>query len=153
MALSVGAPLPSFDDATAWLNGQVSDAELQGHPVLVDFWAVSCPFCLRNMPVLHRWREEYGAQGLRIVTVHLPRGNEDKNFDAVRQAVAEHNITDPCALDHDGIISARFETGGIWPYYFLFDARGTLRSRAAGKVGLNLLENALKRSLAATTTV
>lgn len=148
MPLKIGTSLPSFDGATSWLNGAISSLdELRGQPVLVDFWALSCPYCLQNMPRLHQWRELYAEHGLRIVTVHLPRLESDRDEQDVRRAVEKHSIIDPVALDHEGVIGSRFETGGVWPYYFLFDARGTMRSRAAGYSGLNLLERALQRSL------
>ncbi len=104
------------------------------------------------MPRIHAWRDAYYEQGLRIVTVHLPRTESDKDIERVRRVAKDSNLSDPIALDHDGIIGRRFETNGAWPYYFLFDAQGALRSRAAGEVGLNLLENTLKRLLALSET-
>lgn len=148
MPLKVGSPLPSFDGVSRWLNGSISNEQLQNRPVLVDFWALSCPFCLRNLPRLHEWQEAYATANLQIVTVHLPMREIDRDIDKVRATLAEFGIEEPCALDHEGILAARFETGGIWPYYFLFDAQGVMRSRAAGYSGLQLLEKALQRSLA-----
>lgn len=150
MALKVGFPLPSLDGIAQWMNGAVTSEELRGHPVpvLFDFWALSCPFCLMNLPRLHEWREQYAEQGLKIVAVHLPMRPADRDPDAVRAALEERSITEPCALDHEGVLAGRFETAGIWPYYFLFDAQGAMRSRAAGQAGLSLLEKALPRALA-----
>lgn len=148
MALKVGAPLPSLDGVEQWMNGAVSNEELHGHPVLFDFWALSCPYCIMNLPRLHEWRDQYADQGLKIVAVHLPMRDVDRNADLVRAALKEHGIEEPCALDHSGVLAERFETAGIWPYYFLFDAGGAMRSRAAGYSGLQLLEKALQRSLA-----
>jgi len=148
MALKVGAPLPLLDGVEQWMNGAVSNGELCGHPVLFDFWALSCPFCIMNLPRLHEWRDQYAEQGLKIVAVHLPMRDFDRNADLVRAALEEHGIEEPCALDHSGVLAERFETAGIWPYYFLFDAGGAMRSRAAGYSGLQLLEKALQRSLA-----
>jgi len=148
MALKVGAPLPSLDGVEEWLNGAVSREELLGHPVLFDFWALSCPYCIKNLPLLHEWRDQYAAQGLRIVAVHLPMRDADRNRWLIRGALKDSWIRDPCALDHKGVLAERFETAGIWPYYFLFDAGGAMRSRAAGYFGLQLLEKALQRSLA-----
>jgi hypothetical protein len=45
-------------------------------------------------------------------------------------------------------VGDRFETGQYWPYYFLFDAEGKMKSRAAGDVGLAQIEKALERLLA-----
>lgn len=148
MALKVGAPLPSLDGIEEWMNGVVSLEELRGHPVLFDFWALSCPYCIRTLPNLNEWHDQYAGQGLRIVAVHLPMRDVDRSAERVRVALEKHGIRDPCALDHQGVLAERFETGGIWPYYFLFDAQGAMRSRAAGYSGLQLLEKALQRSLA-----
>ena len=147
MSLKVSALLPPLDGPTEWVNGAVSNAELSGHPVLFDFWALSCPYCINNLPRLHDWRNQYAEQGLRIVAVHLPMRDVDRDAELVRVALAEHGISEPCALDHEGILAARFETAGIWPYYFLFDGAGAMRSRAAGYSGLQLLEKALQRHL------
>ncbi len=147
MALKVNSPLPSLEGVTRWLGASVRDEELVGRPVLIDFWALSCPFCLQNMPRLHEWRETYSVSGLRIVTIHRPRMKSDNDENAICAALKKHQITDPCALDFEGVLAERFETAGIFPYYFLFDAKGTMRSRAAGSGGLRLLENALQRSL------
>jgi thiol-disulfide isomerase/thioredoxin len=148
MALKVGALLPPLDGIEEWMNGAVSVEELRGHPVLFDFWALSCPYCIRNLPRLHEWRDRYNEQGLKIVAVHLPMRDVDRSAERVRVALEEHGIREPCALDHQGVLAERFETRGIWPYYFLFDAQGAMRSRAAGTSGLQLLEKALQRSLA-----
>lgn len=120
--------------------------------MLFDFWALSCPYCIRYLPRLHEWRDQYAEQGLKIVAVHLPMRDVDRDAERVRAALEEHGIQEPCALDHGGILAERFETAGIWPYYFLFDAQGVMRSRAAGYSGLQLLERALQRSLALPVT-
>lgn len=151
MALKVGAPLPSLDGVAQWINGAVSAEELRGHPVLFDFWALSCPYCIRNLPRLNQWRDQYAEQGLKIVAVHLPRYEGDHDVAQVRDTLQEHAVLESCALDHEGVLAARFETASIWPYYFLFDAQGTMRSRAAGYPGLQLLEKALQRSLSLPT--
>lgn len=151
MALKVGALLPALDGIEEWIGGRVTNVELEGYPVLFDFWALSCPFCLQNLPRLHEWRDQYADHGLKIVAVHLPMRDVDRQSENVRSALQKYGINEPCALDHEGILAQRFGTGGIWPYYFLFDAMGTMRSRAAGYSGLQILEKALQRSLALST--
>ena len=147
MSLKVGTPLPSLEGVAQWFNGEVGADKLRGHPVLLHFWAVSCPACLFSMPSLQMWRSEYSPSGLRIVAIHLPRMAADRDTARVEQAIAEHGIIWPCAVDNEGVLGERFDTGTVWPYYFLFDAEGKMRSRAAGGVGLRLLENALHRSM------
>ena len=147
MSLAVGTTLPSFDGITEWLNPLLTNDGYYGHPLLVQFWAVSCPICKMNMPRLQQLTETYAAQGLCLLSVHMPRMEADMDVEKVLAAMEELNLTGPCAIDNDHTIGDRFETGGFWPCYFLFDAEGKLRSRAAGALGLKMAENSLKRTL------
>jgi thiol-disulfide isomerase/thioredoxin len=145
--LRSGAPLPSLEGATLWINSAGPPDELRGHPAFVQFWAVSCHLCEENQPVLKRWRERYGPRGLRFVSIHMPRQEADTQIEAVEKAVREHGMDEPVVVDNDHVIGQRFETGGLWPAYFLFDAEGKLRSRAAGAAGLGVMESAIERLL------
>ena len=140
--------MPSFEGATEWVNGPVDPEELKGEPTLVHFWAVSCYICKDNMPKLADWKKTYGEQGLRFVAVHMPRQESDTDVAAVKERIAQYAIDEPCAIDNQHEVGERFQTTGYWPYYFLFDAEGKMRSRAAGDVGLTQIEKAVVRLLA-----
>lgn len=147
MAFRTGDAMPPLTGATEWINSSVGPQDLVGYPVLIQFWAISCPVCKMNIPALQHWQEVYGPQGLRLVSVHMPRCEADTDVEAIKRAVEEYDITGPCAVDNQHSIGESFQTGGMWPYYFLFDRQGKMRLRAAGPVGLRLAENALKRML------
>lgn len=147
MSLKVGSETPSFEGATDWLNGSISQEFPLGHPLLIQFWAISCPICKMNMPALQQFEQSYRQQGLRLVSVHMPRMEADMDVARVQIAMEEMDLTGPCAIDNDHTIGDRFQTGGVWPCYFLFDSEGKLRSRAAGALGLKMAENSLKRML------
>lgn len=52
----------------AWINGTpLTDSELKGKVVLLDFWAVWCGPCIASFPQLKKWQDEYGDKGLVIV--------------------------------------------------------------------------------------
>ncbi len=139
--------MPSFESATEWLGGETF-TEGTGHPTLAQFWAISCPVCKINMPRLQEFLDTYREQGLQLVSVHMPRSQADTDVEKVKAAVEELRLTGPCAIDNEHILGDRFETGNVWPCYFLFDAEGKLRSRAAGALGIKMAENSLKRLLA-----
>ncbi len=117
--------------------------------MIIQFWAISCPICKLNMPRLQQLTETYADKGLRLVSIHMPRMESDMDTEKVKAAMEEVGLTGPCAIDNDHAIGDRFETGGVWPCYFLFDAQGRLRSRVAGALGLKMAENSLKRMLGA----
>jgi len=153
MPLPIGTCLPPLDGATDWLDGPVATNALQGRPTLVQFWAVSCPVCKINMPSVLSFLETYQEDGLQLLSVHMPRMGADMDVDKVRAAASELALTGPCAIDNAHMVGDLFQTGGVWPCYFLFDAGGKLRSRAAGQLGLKMAENSLKRMLAPASVI
>lgn len=139
--------MPSFEGATKWLHGSVTPEDFRGHPTIVQIWAKSCHLCREHILELRRCKECYRQHGVRFVSVHMPRNEEDTSIEEVEKAVEEYGMDEPVAIDNDHVIGDRFETGGIWPAYFLFDEKGELRARSAGEAGLGIIENSLDRIL------
>lgn len=152
MPMRIGTEMPQMDGATEWVNraGDQAVMEAKGHPTLVHFWSVSCHICKENMPRVNEWREKFKQQGLRVIAVHMPRYEADTDMNAVREAMAKYDISDPCAIDNQHKLRDAFlNDQGYVPAYYLFDATGKLRSFAAGERGLDMLASALNRVLAA----
>lgn len=108
MSLKVGSPLPSFDGATLWLNGIACREDLVGAPVLVQFWAMSCPICKMNMPRVHEWKRQYASMGVQFISVHMPRMPADTDEEKVRTEAQELGVTEPCAIDNKHAIGDRW---------------------------------------------
>jgi thiol-disulfide isomerase/thioredoxin len=145
--------MPRFDGATEWINGsqEAAENEIKGQATLVHFWSISCGICKENLPRVTEWREKYKEQGLRTVAIHMPRYPTDTDLDMVRQAIIDHNITESCAVDNLHHLRDAFKNEhGYVPAYYLFDREGRLRSFAAGERGLDMLNAALNRLLAAS---
>jgi thiol-disulfide isomerase/thioredoxin len=152
MPMRIGTVLPSLEGATEWFNatGAHAEAESKGHPTLVHFWAVSCGICKENMPKVAEWREKFKDSGLRVVAVHMPRYEADTDVEAVREAIAKYDITEPCAVDNQHMLREAFQNDqGYVPAYYLFDESGKLKSFAAGERGLDMLKSAVERLLSA----
>ena len=151
MPMRIGTEMPGLEGATEWFGATQAHAEAdaKGHPTLVHFWSVSCGICKDNLPRIATWRDELSEQGLRVIAVHMPRYEADTDIEAVREAIATFNITEPCAVDNDHKLRYAFQNDhGYVPAYYLFDAEGKLRSFAAGERGVDMLKAALDRVLA-----
>ena len=146
--MRIGDALPPLDGATTWINGSLDGVAEQtaGHPTLVHFWAVSCGICKDKMPQLNELKKKYGELGLTSVAVHMPRYEADTDLDTVNQAIADNTIEGPCAIDSLHKLKDAFQNEQGWvPVYYLFDAEGKLKTRAAGEFGIGVLQTALDK--------
>jgi thiol-disulfide isomerase/thioredoxin len=153
MPMRIGTEMPALDGATEWFGATQAhaEAEAQGHPTLVHFWSVSCHVCKENLPRIAEWREARRASGLRVIAVHMPRYEADTDTEAVRDAIAKYDITEPCAVDNQHKLRDAFgNEQGYVPAYYLFDAEGKLKSFAAGERGFSMVASAIERLLAQT---
>ena len=148
MPMRIGDARPKFEGATHWLNElqETADDYTNGQPTLVYFWATSCGICKENMPKLSELTARYKDRGLRTVAIHMPRYPADTDIETVKAAIAEHCIDDVCAVDNEHKLKDAFLNEQGWvPVYYLFDADGKLKSRAAGEFGIGVITGALEK--------
>ncbi len=144
--MRIGDTLPTFEGATEWLNGLQEEAEefVKDKPTLVYFWATSCGICKENIPKLKSLKEKYPE--LKTVAVHMPRYEADTDLEKVKATIEEHSIDDLCAVDNKHLLKNAFKNEQGWvPVYYLFDAEGKLKTRAAGEYGIGVLTKALEK--------
>ncbi|MFZ4077008.1 MAG: cytochrome c biogenesis protein DipZ, partial [Legionellaceae bacterium] len=117
-------PAPEISGITSWINSTpLNLADLKGHVVLVDFWTYSCINCIRTVPYLNRWYEQYHQQGLILIGVHSPEFEFEKNPNNVAQAVKRLGIQYPVALDN-AFATWRNFSNHYWPAHYLIDKQG-----------------------------
>ena len=146
--MRIGDQRPAFEGATEWLNEleQTADEYVHGSPTLVYFWATSCGICKENMPKLQELKAKYKDRGLKTVAIHMPRYEADTDLEKVKATIAEHCIDDVCAVDNLHKLKDAFLNEQGWvPVYYLFDADGKLKTRAAGEFGIGVLTTALEK--------
>ena len=148
MPMRIGDQRPTFEGATEWLNEleQTVDEYVHGSPTLVYFRATSCGICKENMPKLQELKAKYKDRGLKTVAIHMPRYEADTDLEKVKATIAEHCIDDVCAVDNLHKLKDAFLNEQGWvPVYYLFDADGKLKTRAAGEFGIGVLTTALEK--------
>jgi cytochrome c biogenesis protein CcdA/thiol-disulfide isomerase/thioredoxin len=149
-ALPVEGALPSLAGAVAWLNSPpLSEADLKGKVVLVDFWTYSCINCLRTIPYIRAWAEKYKDQGLVAIGVHAPEFAFEKKIDNVKKAVADLGIAYPVAIDNDYAIWRGFHNE-YWPAHYFIDAEGRIRHHHFGEGEYDESERVIQLLLAET---
>jgi hypothetical protein len=85
-----------------------------------------------------------------MIAIHMPRYPADTDVDAVRNAVAQYEISEPCAIDNEHSLRDAFQNeNGYVPAYYLFDDQHKLKGFAAGEYGVKVIEPALERLLGA----
>jgi thiol-disulfide isomerase/thioredoxin len=148
MSLRLRAPMPSLAGATEWIDGAPIDAAaLRGQVTLVHFWAVSCGICKPHLPLLAAWRAKYEPQGVRFVSVHMPRQEADTDVAQVKAVAAANGIVGPTAIDNQHGIAEAFENEYV-PAYYVFDRDGTLKLYMSGEKVLPMVQASIDRVLA-----
>lgn len=123
-------------------GGTLRLSDLQGSPVILNFWASWCFPCRAEIPELVAAYEEYRERGLVIVGVNLQEAD-----DTVLDFAADFGIEFPIAIDRDGELGDSWRLGGPIkgiPTSYFIDATGVVRDRYFGP----MTEDALAERLA-----
>ena len=120
----IGQRLPNFTLNT--LDGkEVSLADFRGTPVLVNFWATWCSFCVDEMPDLQRAFEKGDVVVLGV--------NRAETLEKQRYFVENNlKITYPILLDPSDSLARAFGVA-IMPTTFVLDREGTITQRKLGQ--------------------
>ncbi|SPE32039.1 putative thioredoxin related protein [Burkholderiales bacterium] len=111
--------------AVKTLAGEDFDlAKLQGHVVLIHFWATWCPPCIKEMPALEAFYERYRARGVEVIAMSEDR---TRDIDAVHHMVHHMSMSYPVAMAHQASANS-FGDPSALPVTFVVDAKGVVRA-------------------------
>ena len=108
---------------------------LRGRPVLVTFWATSCPGCIKEMPHLIELYNELAPRGLEIIGVAMSYDRPDHILEMQKRK----NI--PYPIVYDGVNKASAAFGGVrlTPTTFLINPKGQIVKQKIGEMDMKLL--------------
>jgi cytochrome c biogenesis protein CcmG/thiol:disulfide interchange protein DsbE len=117
-------------------------SDLQGKPVLVNFWAAWCTTCRAETPDLIKAYQQYKADGLVIVGVNLREADT-----RVKDFVDEFGMPYPIVFDRSGEVARTWRIGGPsqgLPSSYFIDRQGVVRKVVYGSVTSKLMDEGLK---------
>ena len=133
--LSVSDPykMPELEGLENWVNSdELTSADLEGKVILVKFWTYSCINCIRTLPTVNMWYEEYADDGLVILGIHAPEFAFEKEIENVRDAANRYEIEYPVVQDNDFTTWRNFENR-YWPAAYFVDRDGYVRHTHFGE--------------------
>lgn len=136
-AVEVGRAAPDFILERPQ-GGTLRLSDLQGRPVLLNFWAGWCAPCRQEMPELVAAYERYSASGLEIVGVNLQEGDQQ-----ILDFADDFGVTFPIVVDVDGEMSGVWRLGGPIegiPTSYFIDASGVIQALRYGPLTAEQLD-------------
>lgn len=114
-------------------------ADLTGQPVLLTFWATTCPACVQEIPHLNQLKAEYGERGLEIIGVAMHYDPPEQVAEMVRRRDVGYTI----ALDRDAQVASAFGNVELTPTTFLISPRGRITYQKMGDLDWERVEGQL----------
>ena len=105
---------------------------LRGRPVLVTFWATTCPGCMQEMPHLIELYQELHPQGLEIIGVAMAYDPPNQ----VLRVAEQRQVPYPIALDLQEQAAQAFGDVRLTPTSFLIGPDGRIVQQKIGELDM-----------------
>ena len=123
-------------------NGnKVSLSEMRGKPVVVNFWATWCSYCLAEMPDLEEAYLEHGDDVVFMI-VNATRG--DETVAKASEYIAESGYTFPVYYDTQLSAAGAYGLSSL-PYTYFINADGSLAYTHRGMISPDVLEENVQK--------
>lgn len=126
-ATVVGQPAKDFT-VQLFDGDPLTLSELQGTPVVLNFWASWCTPCRDEAAALERAWQTYRNRGVTFVGISLQDSDE-----AARAHLAEFGVTYPNGPDPSGTITVDYGVIGL-PVTFFVSGDGAIERRWVGAI-------------------
>lgn len=128
-----------------WLNTSrpLTDDDLRGRVILLDFWTYCCINCMHVIPDLKFLEQKFGDD-LTVIGVHSAKFENERDSENIRQAILRYDIAHPVVNDFD---FSTWKAFGVtaWPTFILISPGGQVDSVYAGEGHRSELERGIIR--------
>ncbi len=115
-------------------------SDLQGKPVLLNFWATWCGPCVGEMPDIEKIYNDYGD------SVYILGQNSGEDESTVSSFIKKNGFTFPISLDTDDTISNKYNLQYI-PVTYILDTNGVIVTVIDGSSDYNTFSRAIEKAL------
>jgi peroxiredoxin len=124
---TIGKGMPAPDFQIQMSDGSLLFlSELGGRVVLINFWAVNCPYCVKEMPYLQQAHDEFSADDIIILGI-----NTGDSEEKVRRFVTDKKLSFPIILDPDIYATMLYKVQYL-PTTYLVDKTGNIQIMKIG---------------------
>lgn len=117
-------------------GNEVQLSSFLGKPIVLNFWATWCGYCVQEMPDFQTFYEKY--PDVQFVMV-----NVEESASTVKSFIDQKGFTFPVFRDTDGSAAVAYGVNA-YPYSFFINAEGELVAYCRGMISYSSLESAIK---------
>jgi len=138
---------PEFPAGMEWLNTDrpLTLEEFRGKLVLLDFWTFCCINCMHILPDLKKLEDKYPEE-LVVIGVHSAKFTNEKDSEAIRQAILRYEIRHPVVNDHNFEIWSQYGARA-WPTLVLINPNGKIIGSHSGEGIFEPFDNILSHAI------
>jgi thiol-disulfide isomerase/thioredoxin len=123
-------------------GGTLRLQEFRGKPLLVNFWATWCPPCIEELPLIDAFYKQNSSKSFQVIGLAVDQPSQ------VRRYLTQKPLQFPNGLA--GFVGTELgkslgNEAGVLPYSVLFDAKGSLLMKKAGKLDQKDLDSWLQK--------
>lgn len=135
----VGSQLPEFKGET--MDGKlINEENLKGKLSIINFWFITCPPCVAEIPGFNKIVESYGQEQINYIAI-----GKDKRSD-IEEFLEDHPWHFEQMLNGDELIKSNFKFKWSFPTTFIVNKEGKIiYSESGGKSDSTAIEAIQKK--------